>query len=181
MTGDWEAEEVEAYEPSWSSEFPRKPDVQYAPDVAAQLDTLGRIDRPPRTNSKSKWRKPRSEKKKPKPLRDNVRHLTIYACHHRNQECWSKVAILSEIDCLMKTNDGPCYASVQHLAAVGKVVWGTAKNYVTEWENAGVIISRGYRGRTKNRIVAPKHSNFPALSKRIIKDSKNRKTGDVPF
>jgi hypothetical protein len=81
----------------------------------------------------------------------------------------------------MKTNNGPCYASVEHLASVGKVVWGTAQNYITEWEENGVIIGFGYHGRTKNRIIAPAHSNFPALSRRILNEFKNRNTDDIPY
>jgi hypothetical protein len=101
MTGECQAEETEAYEPSWSREFPRKPDIQYASDIAAQLERVGQIDRPPR--KKVGWKKSRADRKKPEPLREKVAYITIYSHHHRNRDySWIDVAILSEIDFWMQ-------------------------------------------------------------------------------
>ena len=180
MIAECQEEETEYGELSWSTEFPRKPDVEFSPAIAAKLDAVGRIDRQPR--KKVEWKKPRSKKKKPEALRKKVDYLTIYSHHHRNLDYnWTEVAILSEIDFWMQKEGGPCFASMRHLASVGRVGRQTAHNYATQMKDEGKLIVLGYRGRTKARIVAPEHSAFPKVSKRILDEWKRKSEDEIPF
>jgi hypothetical protein len=154
----------------------RKPEINLPDAIARSLDSVGQIEpEPTRKKSNPRWKKPRSQKEKPEPLKGRIKYLPILAHHHRNfAYSWSEVAILSEIDFWMNDRKAPCFASIRHLAAVGRLRLGTAKNTLKRLEANGVLVTMGYHGATKNRVVAPEHSNDPALSKRLIDEFRHR-------
>jgi hypothetical protein len=126
------------------------------------------------------WNKARKDKRKPKPVKAGVKYLHLYMQYHPSFGIysWSEAMILSEITYLMQRKEGknPCYASIEHLASIGGIVYGTARNTLTRLEAAGVIINLGYHTEhvngkainTRERIIAPEHSVFPEISRRHL-------------
>jgi hypothetical protein len=150
------------------------------PAILNAIDSVGEPDRP---RKKVGRRKPRSAQNKPEPLPDEVEYIRIYSHHHRNREfSWIDIAILSELDFFMQETKKACFAGMKHLAAVGRVVRGTAHNRVARLEDDGVVIDLGYYGKSKRRIVAPQYSAFPDLSRHILDQYEKTKKGDgIPF
>jgi hypothetical protein len=132
---------------------------------------------------KPTWRKARKEKEPPEPLPDRVDYIPIYNHHHGNlRYSWSEVVILSEIDFMMQRADAACHCSAQHFSSAARIGVGAARNILTKLENKGIILTMGYhdngrnKDRTKDRIVKPEYSRYPAVSKRIL-----AKSNGVPF
>jgi hypothetical protein len=148
------------------------------PAILNAIDSVG--DRPRKNVGR---RKPKSAQNKPESLPDEVEYIRIYSHHHRNREfSWIDIAILSELDFFMQDTKKACFAGMKHLAAVGRVVRGTAHNHVTSLERDGVVIDLGYYGKSKRRIVAPQYSAFPEISRRILNEYENAKKDDgIPF
>jgi hypothetical protein len=106
-----------------------------------------------------------------KPFSDKFKYGKILD-HFRDNLTWSwpEIAILSEMDVVMIDSEGACYAGHDHYAKIGRVSHGTARNILSKLMAQGAITELGYHAglSTKNRVVSPKFSSDPELSKRII-------------
>src|ERR1700678_1066545 len=188
-----EAEELQACQPPESkTAAPLCQDAAVSNDLECQLGITTTIndnccqEEVNLPKRKPEWKKLRRDKQRPRPVKKDLAYLHIYMGFHpsHGEYSWSEAVILSEITYLMQRKGGanPCYASVAHLASIGGVCLGTAKNILKRRGAAGVIVTLGYHTKvdngkvikTRERVIAPEHSAFPDISRRLIKASREK-------